>query len=291
MFTRGAVDLGALRDRAAAQAKAASGEASAPPPAPASATIVDVTEATFQQVMERSLVAPVVLLFTAEWATEAGELRAALEAMATEAAGQFILARVDAEKEPRVTAALQVRSVPTVHAVIGGQLLQGFEGVVQEAQLRQFVDAVIKAGGGEPAPEPEDPRLEAAENALMDGDLATAEAEYKQILAAKPGDPVAQAGLSQVELLKRLAGVSPSAALAAAEANPDDVTAQTLAADVEVLTGQAEQGYKRLVDVVRRTAGPEREQARLHLISLLALAAPEDPVAQKARRSLAAALF
>ncbi|WP_412542056.1 tetratricopeptide repeat protein [Longispora sp. K20-0274] len=295
MFTRGAVDLGAIRDRAAAQAKAeaaaAAGAPAAPAPAPAGGAIVDVTEASFQEVMERSLTVPVLLLFSTEWATEAAELRAELERLATESDGAFVLGRVDAEKEPRVTQAFRVQSVPTVYAVIGGQPTPGFEGVIDNAQLKQFVDAVIKAGGGEPAEAPEDPRLLAAEDALMDGELDAAAAAYGEILKENPGDAVAQAGLAQVELLRRIAGVDPNAALAAAEANPDDVAAQTLAADIEVLSGNAEQGYNRLVALVRRTAGAERDQARLHLISLLALAAPEDPVVAKARRALASALF
>jgi putative thioredoxin len=69
------------------------------------------------------------------------------------------------------------------------------------------------------------------------------------------------------------------------------VDAQLLAADVEVLTGQAENAYARLVDLVRRSSGDEREKARTHLVSLFAVAAPDDPAVVSARRALASALF
>jgi putative thioredoxin len=86
-------------------------------------------------------------------------------------------------------------------------------------------------------------------------------------------------------------GVDPRAALAAAEAKPGDVAAQLLAADVEVLSGLADQAYKRLVDLVRRTSGDEREEIRKHLLSLFTIAGPDDPAVSSARRALASALF
>ena len=79
--------------------------------------------------------------------------------------------------------------------------------------------------------------------------------------------------------------------VAAAEAKPDDLPAQLLAADVEVVAGSAEQAYARLVGLVRRTFGPERETVRQHLVSLFAVAGPDDPAVTKARRALASALF
>ncbi len=80
-------------------------------------------------------------------------------------------------------------------------------------------------------------------------------------------------------------------ALAAARSAPDDVDAQLLAADIEVVSGQADRAYTRLVDLVRRTAGPERERVRQHLVSLFTVAGPDDPAVATARRALASALF
>ncbi len=293
MFTRGAVDLGALRDRAAAQAAAEERAASgASAPAPAGGAVVDVTEATLQaEVLERSLQAPVVVFFGSARSPQSGELLASLQRLAAEANGRWVLARVDVDVEQNIAMMFRIQAVPTVYAVIGGQPVDGFAGVVPEAQLRQFVDAVVKAGGGEPAPEPEDPRLAAAEDALVDGDFDRAAATYQEILNSRPADDAAQAGLAQVELLRRVAGVDPQAALRDAQARPDDVPAQTLAADVEVLSGRADAAYARLVDLVRRTSGDDREAARQHLVSLFRLAAPDDPVVGKARRALASALF
>jgi putative thioredoxin len=177
-----------------------------------------------------------------------------------------------------------------VFAAIGGQLAPGFTGVQPEAQVRQFIEAVCKAGGVQ-VEAPSNPRLEAADDALMAGDLDAAELAYKKILAESPADAAAEAGLAQVALVRRVRGVDPRQALAAARARPDDVAAQTLAADVEVLSGQAEQAYRRLVDLVRRTSGADRETVRQHLVALFSIAGPDDPAVATARRRLANALF
>jgi acetolactate synthase-1/2/3 large subunit len=83
----------------------------------------------------------------------------------------------------------------------------------------------------------------------------------------------------------------PAAVLAAAEANPDDLAAQSLAADIEVLSGQADKAYSRLVALVKRTSGDDRDAVRKHLLSLFSVAGPDDPAVAGARRQLASALF
>ncbi|MER7890696.1 tetratricopeptide repeat protein [Micromonospora sp. NPDC094482] len=293
IFTRGAVDLSALRTPAPSSTPAQAG-----PPAGApggavggGATVIDVTEATFQsEVLERSLTTPVVIDFWAEWCEPCKQLSPVLERLAVEGGGAWVLAKIDVDANPRIAQMFRVQGIPMVYAVVGGQPVDAFSGVVPEAQLRQWIQAVLKAGGVSVA-EAVDPRLDEADDALMSGDLDAAERAYRKILADAPADAAAEAGLAQVGLARRVAGADPRAALAAAEANPDDVDAQLLAADIEVLSGLAEQAYKRLVGVVRRTAGDEREKVRQHLVGLFTMAGPDDPAVASARRALASALF
>jgi putative thioredoxin len=302
IFTRGAVDLGALRanpateQRASTPAPAAPGQArpTAPPAgsgAPAGVAVIDVTEATFQtEVLERSLTTPVVIDFWAEWCGPCKQLSPVLEKLAVEGDGSWVLAKVDVDANPRLAQMFRVQGIPMVYAVVGGQPVDAFTGVVPESQLRQWIGAILKAGGVEVA-EPEDPRLDAADDALAGGDLDAAEQAYKKILSESPADEAAEAGLAQVSLLRRISGVDPQAAIDAARAKPDDVDAQTLAADVEVLSGRADIAYKRLIDLVRRVYGDDRERVRKHLVSLFTMAGPDDPAVAAARRALANALF
>jgi len=292
IFTRGAVDLSSLRtppppppaaDPAAPSTAAA--------PTSGGVTIIDVTEATFQtEVLERSLQTPVVIDFWAEWCGPCKQLSPILEKLAIEGDGAWVLAKVDVDANPRLAQMFRVQGIPMVYAVVGGQPVDAFTGVIPESQLRPWLEAVCKAGGVQ-VETPADPRLEAADDALMSGDLDAAEQAYKKILAESPADAAAEAGLAQVALVRRVQGANPAQLIAAAQAAPDDVAAQTRAADVEVLSGQAEQAYRRLVELVRRTSGPEREGVRQHLLSLFAIAGPDDPAVAAARRQLASALF
>ncbi|SCG52247.1 tetratricopeptide repeat protein [Micromonospora coxensis] len=297
IFTRGAVDLSALRSTPPANPRPTTPAQAGPPtglpggPAGGAVTVVDVTEATFQsEVLERSLSTPVVVDFWAEWCEPCKQLSPVLERLAAEGGGAWVLAKVDVDANPRIAQMFRVQGIPMVYAVVGGQPVDAFSGVVPEAQLRQWLQAVLKAGGVAVA-EPEDPRLDEADDALMSGDLEAAERAYRKILAESPADAAAEAGLAQVGLARRVAGADPQAALAAAAQAPDDVEAQLLAADVEVLSGMAEQAYARLVGLVRRTAGEDREKVRQHLVSLFTVAGPDDPAVASARRALASALF
>jgi putative thioredoxin len=291
IFTRGAVDLGALAQRQTAQQQRAAQPAASAGPSTSSEFVIDVTDATFQdEVLQRSLTTPVIIDFWAEWCQPCKQLSPVLERLAAEAGGAWVLAKVDIDANPRLAQSFRIQSIPLVYAIVGGQPVDAFNGVIPEAQLRQWLDAVLKAGGVEVAA-PVDPRLDAADDALADGDFDAAEQAYKKILAESPADAVAESGLAQVGLLRRTATTDPTKALAAAASAPDDVEAQLLAADVELLSGQADEAYQRLVNVIRRTSGDDREKARLHLISLFNIAGPDDPAVAKARRALASALY
>jgi putative thioredoxin len=308
IFTRGAVDLSALRGPAPSAAPTGAQPAAptgAPPAGPnggqpaapatvpggGAETIIEVTEANFQTtVLERSMDTPVILDFWADWCEPCKQLSPVLEKLAAEGGGSWLLGKVDVDANPRLAQALRVQGIPMVVAVVGGQLVEGFTGVLPEAQVRQYVDAVLKAGGLSVAPA-EDPRLDAADDALMTGDLDAAEAAYKKILAEAPADAAAESGLAQVDLYRRVAGADPQTALAKAAADSDDLAAQRLAADIEVLSGQAPEAYERLVSLVRRTSGDERDEVRKHLLSLFSVAGPDDPAVSTARRALARALF
>ena len=93
------------------------------------------------------------------------------------------------------------------------------------------------------------------------------------------------------KLLLRTEGVDPDAARAAADAAPDDVAAQTLVADLDMLGGHVDDAFARLVELVRRTAGDERNAAREHLLGLFAAVGNDDPRVLKGRQALANALF
>jgi len=215
-----------------------------------------------------------------------------------------VLAKVDVDANQALATQLQIQSIPTILLALGGRLVQGFTGALPEAQVRSFLDQVLAAaqqaglsGQGsaaaepEPTPAPTEPELLAAEDALGREDYAAATAAYDALLARRPGDPEAVLGKAWAALLDRTSSMDPPSVLAAAQAAPDDVAAQTAAADVEVISERISEAIERLVAYVRGSAGAEREQARAHLIELFSVLDPEDPRIVTGRRSLANALY
>ena len=298
----GAVDLAAVkaRNEAAARAQAAPPPSAAAPVGAPGSAVVDVTEATFQsEVLDRSFQVPVVLDLWAEWCGPCKQLSPVLERLATEGAGSWVLAKIDVDANPALSQGLRVQGIPAVKAVWQGQLVAEFTGAIPEEQAREFVTELVAAttGGalpagaeGEDAAEAEDPRLDEAEAALDRGDLAAAEAAYRSILDAEPDHPVAGLALRQVQLFRRAEEAGPDA-LAAAEAAPDDIAAQTRAADFLLGTGDVDAAFGWMLDVVRRTAGADRDLARTHLVELFGIVGDEDPRVGPARRARMTALF
>ncbi|TMR21748.1 tetratricopeptide repeat protein [Nonomuraea turkmeniaca] len=301
----GAVDLGARKQALEAQAR----REAAGPQAGAPGSIVDVTEETFTtDVIDRSMRVPVVLDLWSPRAPGSAQLSPVLEKVVGDLGGRAVLAKVNVDASPQIAQALRVQAVPTVLAIFQGQAVTGFQQVLPEQEVRRWLDELMGAveqfyeanpdarppAAGEeeaaPAGPPTDPDLAAAEQAIESGDLDAAAEAYQRLLARAPGDEDAKMGLAGVNLIKRAESADPADVQRRLQ-DPADIDAHLLAADLEMLSGQVDEAFDRVIAVVKRTSGDERDKARRHLLGLFDALPADDPSLVKARRALASALF
>ncbi|UBU15174.1 tetratricopeptide repeat protein [Nonomuraea gerenzanensis] len=302
----GAVDLGARKQALESQAR----REAAGPQAASSASIVDVTEETFTtDVIDRSMTVPVVLDLWSPRAPGSAQLSPVLEKVVGDLGGKAVLAKVNVDASPQIAQALRVQAVPTVLAIFQGQAVTGFQQVLPEQEVRRWLDELMAAveqfyqanpgarppgeaeeGQEAPAGPPADPDLVAAEQAIDAGDFDAAIAAYERLLARAPGNEDAKMGLAGVNLIKRTSEVDPADVQRRAQ-DPADLDAQLLAADLEMLSGAVDEAFARVIAVVKRTSGDDRDKARRHLLGLFEALPAEDPSLAKARRALASALF
>ena len=308
-FSRpGAIDLSALKKPAPA-APSSGGQASSAGGGGGSAYSLTVTEENFQQVIESSMTAPVLLAFySASRLPESEQMARDLASAVDAHEGRFLAALVDVDATPAIAQAVQLQSIPYLMAVLDGRPQPIAQDVLGPEEISGLLDQLAQqltaggvtgrhppraaapatAAGEEPGLAP---RYAPAQDALAAGDIDRAVEEYQKLVSANPADSEAVAGLAMATVLQRTQGVDLQAARAAAAADPDDIDAQTLCADLDMLGGHVEDAFVRLVELVRRTSDKERERARDHLLGLFAAVGNDDPRVLNGRRALASALF
>ncbi|WP_210440472.1 tetratricopeptide repeat protein [Nocardioides xinjiangensis] len=305
-FSRpGAIDLSGL-GKPAPQTAPAGGPASAGSGGGSYSVVVD--QQNFQGLLEQSMTAPVLLAFySRSRMPESGQLADDLATVVGEHEGRFLLGLVDIDAVPQIAQAMQIPSIPLVVAVVDGRPMPLLQDVLPIEELRTALTQVgqqLTAQGitgrhqprsssspAEDGEEAVDPRYAPAQDALVAGDIDRAVAEYQKLVDANPADVEAAGGLAMAKVMQRTQGVDLNQARAAAAENPDDVDAQTLVADLDMLGGHVEDAFTRLVNLVARTTDPDRSRARDHLLGLFAAVGNDDPRVLAGRRNLASALF
>ncbi|AXE38721.1 hypothetical protein JS278_01557 [Acidipropionibacterium virtanenii] len=275
--------------------------------------MVTADEEHFNELIGKSMQHPVLLELTSAHAN-AQAMSDELERLTNEAAGRWLLVRVDVDATPQIAQALRVQAVPTLLPILAGQpVSQPIQGTLGADQLKDLTDQIselavangitgraapvatapapVEGQDGEQAPAT-DPRTAAVEKLLHQGRYADAVLGYDELLAKTPGDPVLLAGRAGAATLQRLDGQDPHALLEAGEAAaPGDVDAQLAAADVELMGGDPAKAFDRIIGAIRVTREEERERARTRLLELFEMVGSADPAVAPARRALAAALF
>lgn len=139
--------------------------------------IVEVTLDNAQSLLiDESHERPVLVDFWADWCAPCKSLLPVLEKLANEYAGQFLLAKVNADDQNMLASQFGVRSLPTVMLMKAGQPVDGFTGAKPESDIREFLDQHL--------PKAWDTDFLKAKSLLEDGQLVEAQTLLKSAYSA-----------------------------------------------------------------------------------------------------------
>ncbi|WP_444885693.1 thioredoxin [Microbulbifer sp. PSTR4-B] len=280
--------------------------------------IVDVTAENAQQVLiEESMNRPVLVDFWADWCEPCKQLMPVLEKLANEYAGQFLLAKVNADTEQMIAGQLGVRSLPTVMLLKEGQPVDGFAGVQPESQIREMLDKYL--------PKPWDIKLQQAQ-ALIGEDkvdealpllrqayaesservdiakhlaallldqnrAAEAETVLSKILLADQ-DAEYQRLMAQLELKQQAADTPEIQALQKAlEQNPQDYDSAYKLAVQYSQANRHEEALELLLDILRKDMNFADGAAKQAFLDMVKSLGAGDPIATQYQRKLMTLMF
>lgn len=131
-------------------------------------------------VVDRSRHTPVLVDFWAAWCGPCKMLGPVLEKLAAEAAGRWVLVKIDTEAHPDLAAQFGIRGIPDVKLFHRGEVVAEFSGALPEPHLRTWL--------AEHLPTPKRGAMGRARELLHAGRAAEAASLLQPLLAAEPAD-------------------------------------------------------------------------------------------------------
>ena len=280
----GAVDLEALKH----QVKAEPGQAGGAPAA--GGYVIDTTEGTFQAMVQTSTTFPILLLLWVPTDDRLFDMSRKLGDAVNQLNGQIQLSRIDIASNPSIAQAFQVQGAPALFALIGGRPMPILQGLPSDEELQQITEVVVPkliAAAQQQIP----PEHQEAYMLAQQGDYAGAAAAYGKVLESDPNDSRAARERAKALLLARSGSANVREVRAAAAEHPNDVDAQLAVADIDMIGGQIQDAFDRLLDFVAAGHKADIEPVRQRLLEYFTIPEPSDERLKRARRRLATLMY
>ncbi|OAN96111.1 thioredoxin family protein [Sulfitobacter geojensis] len=289
--------------------------------------IKDGDEASFMaDVVDASQHTPIIVDFWAPWCGPCRTLGPQLEEAVKAAKGAVKMVKVNADEAQMIMGQLQIQSLPTVYAFYKGQPIDGFQGAVPPSEIKDFIDRVIKASGGEAPDDGLNAAIDAAEEMLGEGAFEDAAQTFAAVLGEDPNNakayggqvraliamgeldqaeallngapieiskaPELEAAHAQLLLARQAADAGPVAELTAAvEAAPDDLQARFDLAQALYANGDAQSAVDHLLELFKQDREWNEGAAKAQLFTIFDALKPEDPIVLNGRRKLSSLIF
>jgi putative thioredoxin len=289
--------------------------------------IKDSDEASFMQdVVEASQTTPIIVDFWAPWCGPCKTLGPQLEEAVKAAKGAVKMVKVNVDEAQMIAGQLQIQSIPTVYAFYKGQPIDGFQGAVPPSEMKDLIDRVVKASGGEVPDDGLAEAIEAAEEMLTEGAAADAAQTFAAILGEDPMNAAAYGGMvrahiamgeldqaeallngapieiskapeleaahAQLALARQAADAGPVAELTAAvEADPNDPQARFDLAQALYANSDTEGAVDHLLELFKRDREWNEGAAKTQLFTIFDALKATDPVVLNGRRKLSSLIF
>ena len=291
----------------------------------------EAVEAFRRDVVEPSMTNLVIIDFWAEWCGPCKALTPTLEKVAAEYADKgVILAKVDTDKNPFISAQFQIKSIPTVYAMFQGQLVADLTPARTESALKTMIDQILaKLPVPSEAADLEaelEPLIAMGEQVLADGEADRALSVFAQLAEMAPDHAAVQSGLirtlvaanqldeaeaaiaalpEDIAKLPEIERAKTALALArearpvddlsglAAEvaANPDDHAKRFELAGGQMAAGDRDAAAESLLAIIAADRAWNEGAARAQLLKVFEVVGLEDPWVSGQRRKLSAILF
>lgn len=280
--------------------------------------ITETSAETFEKdVVQGSMERTMVVDFWAPWCEPCRTLAPLLEKLANEYAGKFQLVKVNIDEQPEIAQAFGVQSIPHVAALGEGQLIDQFQGVLPEDQLREWLSRIV--------PSRTDELLQEAAQLEAD-DPAAAEAKYREAAELSPDEDHIKIALARVALaqdrdeeaakmiaeLEKRGFLEPAAervksqldlraaaedtgglteARKTAEANPANSGLQLKLADALAVARKHEEALQICLTLIETDKAGIGEEAKETMVKIFDVLGPSSELTSEYRRKLATAWY